>query len=414
MVAGTNPGRSATDPRIAVLIPCHDDGEYVADAVASVREDEPVEIVVVNDGSADRATLDVLARLEETGVRVLHHEQPRGVSAARMAAFEATSAPFVFPLDADDMLLEGSLGAMAARLEESGAAVCWGDYVELRPKRLLFRAVPGQMDAYRLAFTNEFPVSALFRRTTLESVGGWQPLGLEYDLRSDWSLWMTLAEKGIRGVHLGPRRAAYIRRMHPGRLTAMATGRGRELRAALKAAHPQTFDHLRRHRESSDLQGARRALFPLVYGMRVPGLDRKVKAALDRAGVWTLQHEMDEASRAHVLGSARSARHAGGELVGRSRPKRGGAGADHPPIIIIGSGRSGTAYVTRVLEGLGIFMGSRQDTNAEAFHFIRVNTALLSRASISWSSPELFQWRLEDPEFRNDALAFAESRLSSP
>jgi len=77
------------DPRIAVVIPCFNDGETLRETLASIEEAEPIELVVVNDGSDDPGTLKVLAELEADGTRVLHQEN-RGLAAARMAGVAAT------------------------------------------------------------------------------------------------------------------------------------------------------------------------------------------------------------------------------------------------------------------------------------------------------------------------------------
>src|SRR6059058_1411657 len=89
-------------PRIAVIVPCFNDGELVAEAVSSVIEREPVELVVVDDASSDAGTADVLDRLRREGVPVVRHARNLGLPAARMTGLRASSAPFVFPLDADD------------------------------------------------------------------------------------------------------------------------------------------------------------------------------------------------------------------------------------------------------------------------------------------------------------------------
>src|SRR5215213_5096102 len=82
-------------PRVAVVVPCFDDGETIRDAVASVRAQEPCELVIVHDGSTDRATLEVLGELAEAGHHVIH-QRNRGTSAARRTGVWATGAPFVF------------------------------------------------------------------------------------------------------------------------------------------------------------------------------------------------------------------------------------------------------------------------------------------------------------------------------
>src|SRR5687768_17072796 len=111
-VGGTRFG-GINRPRVSVLVPCHNDGAYIHETIASIREDEQVETIVVDDASTDADTVTALADIERTGVIVLRNERNQGVSVTRTRAFASASAPFVFPLDADDLLVEGTLGAMA-------------------------------------------------------------------------------------------------------------------------------------------------------------------------------------------------------------------------------------------------------------------------------------------------------------
>src|SRR5579859_5754116 len=185
--------------RIAVIVPCFNDGELVAEAVASVEAREPIELVIVDDASTDPATAGVLDRLRAQGTRVLRHEVNRGLPPARMTGVAATRAPYVFPLDADDLVVDGALSAMADVLDrEPDLAVCFGDYAEFGDREMVHR-VPDRLDPYRIAYRNQYPVSSLFRRTALEAVGGWQAVGgaVGYE---DWNLWMALAETGLRGA----------------------------------------------------------------------------------------------------------------------------------------------------------------------------------------------------------------------
>ena len=80
------------EPRVAVIIPCHDDGALLREALASVEEEEPVEIVVVDDGSTDPGTRIVLDELAAAGTMVIRQEN-RGAAEARSAGLRATTAP---------------------------------------------------------------------------------------------------------------------------------------------------------------------------------------------------------------------------------------------------------------------------------------------------------------------------------
>jgi glycosyltransferase involved in cell wall biosynthesis len=272
-------------PRVAVIIPCHGEGALLLEAVRSVEETEPVELVVVDDASPDAATRTLLDGLERDGVRVLRLTENGGVGNARMAALETTAAPYVYPLDADDQALPGVLARMADALDaDPGAAACVGDIAEFGDHELV-RAIPPRLDPYRVALTNEYPITALYRRSAIAAVGGWRPF-YERQGYEDWNLWMGLAERGERIVHLGG--PGYRRRLHGQRLNQQARARHRERYEAMRRAHPQLFAHLSEHRRRSDLSPARKLLYPLVHGARaeVP-FERRIKPWFDRLGIWT-------------------------------------------------------------------------------------------------------------------------------
>jgi glycosyltransferase involved in cell wall biosynthesis len=272
---------------VAVLIPCYRDAELAVEAVQSVQEDEPVEVVVIDDHSQDDATEKVLRRLEDEGITVLRRDTNVGCGGARDTGRTATEAPYVFPLDSDDLAVRGALSLMADQLDAHPEAdVCYGDYVEFGDSELM-RAVPPRIDPYRIAYTNEYPVSSLFRRSALEEVGGWPTFLRAYE---DWHLWMTLAERGTIAVHLGPGVATYRRRLHGSRLLTASKNSHPELYARLRADHPDLFANLPAHRQRSDLHAGRKLVYPIVYGGRRRfGWEKYIKALLDRLGVWTLR-----------------------------------------------------------------------------------------------------------------------------
>ena len=276
-------------PRIAVIIPCHGEGRLIAEAVASVQEPEPVHIVVVDDRSPDEETRRTLDEVEAAGTTVLRLTENRGVGRARMSALALTRSRYVAPLDADDLAEPGAFSAMADRLDADPEAVaCVGDILEFGDSEIV-RAVPQTLDPYRIAYTNEYPITALFRRDALEEVGGWFRAWTAQQGYEDWNLWMDFAERRRRIVHLGPGAIGYRRRLHGSRLNAEAKRRHAEIYHAMRKDHPHLFGSLAEHRRRSTLSRTRRLLYPIVYGARaeVP-FERTIKPWLDRFGLWTL------------------------------------------------------------------------------------------------------------------------------
>jgi glycosyltransferase involved in cell wall biosynthesis len=248
-------------PRVAVVIPCHDDGELVAEAVASVREPEPVELVVVDDGSADPGSLAVLERLRGDGVRVLSRANG-GPGAARMTGVAATTAPFVFPLDADDLAEPGALAALADVLDtHPDAGFAWGDYVLFGDQEGRYRA-PSRFLPWSLTYVNQYPICSLVRRSALLAVGGYPDRGYE-----DWSLWLKFAERGYDGAHAG--RLVYRRRLHgSGRAGPDDRRRHEALFTQLLARHPDAFARRAEFRRRERPALWKRAVYPALFGRR--------------------------------------------------------------------------------------------------------------------------------------------------
>ena len=251
---------------MAVIVPCFNSGRLVLETIASLQEPEPLELIVVDDRSDDPETQQAFTELEARGVRVIRGKENRGAAAARTTGLNETTAPFVFPLDADDLAIPGRISRAADLLEaDPDAAAVIGDYEEFGNAAIV-RAVPETLDPYRIAFTNEYAITSLFRRTAVEQAGGWRDPLPEHRGYEDWNLWMDLAERGARVVHLHD--VLYRRRLHAPGLDLQARRRHAELYAALRRLHGPLFADLAAHRRRSSLSRPRKLLYPVLYGDR--------------------------------------------------------------------------------------------------------------------------------------------------
>jgi succinoglycan biosynthesis protein ExoU len=103
----------------AVLIAAYNAEATLGRAVASaLAQPEVVEVCVVDDKSRD-ATIEIAKAWAErdSRVKVLYQAQNGGPAPARNRAIEATHAPWVTVLDADDYLLEGRLKVLLDHAE---------------------------------------------------------------------------------------------------------------------------------------------------------------------------------------------------------------------------------------------------------------------------------------------------------
>ncbi|MFA5203894.1 MAG: glycosyltransferase family A protein [Lentisphaeria bacterium] len=179
---------------IAVIIPCYNQGQYVAEAVDSILRQsyQDFEIIVVNDGSTQQATNDILSRFERPKTRILTTSN-QGLSAARNNGIKASLCPYILTLDADDLFeptfLEKAVAVLDTR-PEVGVVTCWVQ--SFGAMSHLWRPKGGNVRNF-LVVSNSCG-NALFRRVCWEQVGGYNEAmreGFE-----DWDFWLSVTAQG--------------------------------------------------------------------------------------------------------------------------------------------------------------------------------------------------------------------------
>lgn len=227
-------------PRVTVVIPCYRQARFLPEAVASVlAQSEPRwELVIVDDGSPDD-TAAVAERLiaahPERAIRLVRQAN-RGLAAARNAGIAAGEAPYVLPLDADDMLEPEFLAATAAVLDarpEVGFV-----YTQVRrfgAEMTLHRPEP--FDLGRLRNHCTLKPASLFRRVAWARVGGFRETMTGYE---DWDFWLALGAGGWQGA-LVERPLLRYRRL-AGSMVSNAQRHDLELRAAIVARHAELYE----------------------------------------------------------------------------------------------------------------------------------------------------------------------------
>jgi glycosyltransferase involved in cell wall biosynthesis len=246
------PLRFAADgqaPRVSVVIPCHDMAPTLAETLASVAAQEvdgDVEVIVVDDGSTDGSGALAVA----LGATVLRQPASGHPAHARNTGFAAARAPYVLPLDADDLLEPGFLAATIAALDaDRGAGFAYGDVREFgagQPDEL--HVTPGY-GFVELTHRNRHGSASLVRREAWQAVGGYDAsVGYE-----DWDLWLGLGQAGWGGVKAQGATFAH-RRSDAGRW-AFDKGRDREIKARFVLKRPALYDVSQQHWAEAVLAG---------------------------------------------------------------------------------------------------------------------------------------------------------------
>ncbi|HEY0298238.1 MAG TPA: glycosyltransferase family A protein, partial [Arachidicoccus sp.] len=92
------------DELISVVIPCYNDGIYLQETFEKLKLQtyKYVEVIIVNDGSTDEKTLQLLQQLSnEQNVRIIHKQNGK-LPAARNSGIKEARGNIIVTLDADD------------------------------------------------------------------------------------------------------------------------------------------------------------------------------------------------------------------------------------------------------------------------------------------------------------------------
>jgi glycosyltransferase involved in cell wall biosynthesis len=255
-------------PAVSVVIPTHNRRRLLGQTLRSVLGQRGVdfEVVVVDDGSTD-GTAEAVAALGDRRVRLLRHEHPSGVAAARNAGAAAAHGAWVALLDDDDLWAPDKLARQLAACGSEDSWVYAGAVEVDEAGRLLGGAPPLPPDALIAGLTTYNPMPAgssnvMVQAALLADTGGFDP-ALRH--MADWDLWLRLARQSRPACVAAPL-VAY--RIHPGQATMDTTGMVAEARM-LQARHGADPATVHRWAAWSQLRAGRRWAAVAAYAAAV-------------------------------------------------------------------------------------------------------------------------------------------------
>jgi len=193
-------------PEVSVVIPTRNRSRLLALTLHSVRWQRGVdlEVLVVDDGSADD-TAETVAGLADPRIRLLRHDRPQGVSAARNRGIAAAGGAWVAFLDDDDLWAPDKLARQLEAAHQTGRTWVYTGEVSMDERLRILDGrppAPPEQVLERLVRHNAVPAGAsnvVVQADTLARAGA-------FDTRlrnnEDWDLWIRLARIGPPGLGL--------------------------------------------------------------------------------------------------------------------------------------------------------------------------------------------------------------------
>ncbi len=180
--------------KVSIVIPCYNAGEYLDEAVQSALAQtwQDLEVVIVDDGSTDPSTLELLQQARWPRTRIFHQANA-GPSAARNHAVREASGCYILPLDADDTIEPSYVEKAAAVLEARPDVGC----VYCKGMKFGAESGPWELPPYtleELVIDNVIFVTALFRKADWLKIGGYDE-NLRHGVE-DYDYWVKMVSSG--------------------------------------------------------------------------------------------------------------------------------------------------------------------------------------------------------------------------
>ena len=188
-------------PEVTAVIPCFNQGQYVAECLDSLRAQTMVRwrAILLDDASTDGVSPDLCRKQADERVRVICLEQNHGRSLVRNVGIEAATTEAIFSLDADDCLApEHFATTVPLLLADPAVGVVYSDYQRFGVRTGLLRGAP--FDLRTMYLRQYIWAGSLFRRSAWAKT-----IGYSDDFRDgneDYDFFLRIVEAGYRGVYV--------------------------------------------------------------------------------------------------------------------------------------------------------------------------------------------------------------------
>lgn len=178
------------EPIISIIIPCFNHGLYLEETlesiVTSTKKYIP-EVIIVNDGSTDSNTIEVLKKVEDKGYHVLHQEN-LGLAKARNNGIQIARGKYILPLDSDNNLCYHYLNTAIDLLEKNKEIdIVYGNAKYIGEKSGVWKN--HKLDIQKMLYANHIDACAIFKKKCWSLVGGYSE-DMPYMGVEDWNFWL--------------------------------------------------------------------------------------------------------------------------------------------------------------------------------------------------------------------------------
>lgn len=194
------------DSLCTVIIPLYNYENYIIETLDSVADQtfDNLSLLIVNDKSSDRSleiALDWLSDNHRSFSRatIISHVENQGLSISRNTGIHFSNTPFLFFLDADNIIYRDCIIKHVKALHNSSAAFSYSIIEKFGDEQGLMGTECFSQD--ELARGNYIDAMACIRKSVLTEMDGYTVMIGKYGWE-DYELWLRMCENKYFGIHI--------------------------------------------------------------------------------------------------------------------------------------------------------------------------------------------------------------------
>ena len=198
--------RDAPAPQLSVLVTLYNYAHHIEECLGSItaaaaRLSQAPEIVIVNDASTDASLARALQLQAESRLplRIVDKKFNSGLADARNVGTQIARAPFIFMMDADNLLFPGALEQLLAAITSGAYAAAYSMLCRFRgnPTNRVGLLSHFDFDPQILVQGPYIDAMAMFRRDVLLQLGGYdnQLNQIGWFGWEDYEMWLRFAQR---------------------------------------------------------------------------------------------------------------------------------------------------------------------------------------------------------------------------
>ena len=186
--------------KISIVIPCYNDGKYLKEAIESVEtcDKNLYELIIVDDGSTDKFTINLFKDLKKRGYSV-YRIRHKGQSAARNYGVKKSKYPYLLFLDSDNKVYPEYLVEGIRILDNnSNIGIVYGDKKYFNLENRVVKQF--DYDILEAFLVKSFDLCSIMRKKVWQDCSGFDE---KMDFYEDWEFIINAYEKGWKFYHIG-------------------------------------------------------------------------------------------------------------------------------------------------------------------------------------------------------------------